>query len=84
MAIARPLPLWRAQPQGQQQLPLPTADERLLWIQVIDEELKLQSQGTPEQSLRRGDGLDLAQEASTQLERIGLSERADALLFTLA
>ena len=84
MAIARPLHLWRAQPQRQQQLPLPTADERLLWIQVIDGELKLQIKGTPEQSLRRGDGLGLTQEASTQLELIGLSESADVLLFALA
>ncbi|MBL6742349.1 MAG: pirin family protein, partial [Synechococcus sp. BS301-5m-G53] len=62
----------------------PSSEERLLWIQVIDGELKLQSKGTPEQSLRRGDGLGLTQEASTQRELIGLSEHADVLLFALS
>ena len=84
MAIERPVRVWRAQPQRQQPLPLPTAEERWLWVQVIDGELKLQSKGTPQQSLRRGDGLGLTQEASTQLELIGLSEGADVLLFALA
>ena len=84
MAIASPLRLWRAQPQRQQQLPLPTAEEQLLWIQVIDGELTLNSEGSPQQSLRRGDGVGLIQEAATQGELIGLSERADVLLFALA
>ena len=84
MAIERPVHLWRAQPQHQQHLPLPSTEERWLWIQVIDGELKLQSKGTPEQSLRRGDGLGLTQDASTQRELIGLSEHADVLLFALA
>ena len=84
MAIERPVRLWRAQPQRQQQLPLPAAKERWLWLQVIDGELTLNTQGTPEQSLRRGDGLGLSQNASTQLELIGLSEGVDVLLFALA
>ena len=33
---------------------------------------------------RRGDGVGLIQEAATQGELIGLSERADVLLFALA
>ena len=84
MAIERPVRLWRAQPQRQQQLPLPAAKERLLWLQVIDGELTLHSNSSPEQSLRRGDGLGLTQDAATQSELIGLSERADVLLFALA
>jgi len=84
MAIERPVHLWRAQPQRQQHLPLPTTEEQSLWIQVIDGELSLHNNGTPEQSLRRGDGLGLTQDASTQRELIGLSERADVLLFALA
>jgi redox-sensitive bicupin YhaK (pirin superfamily) len=84
MAIERPVRLWRAQPLCQQQLPLPDAKERRLWIQVIDGELSLHNNGTPEQSLRRGDGLGLIQDASTQREMISLSERADVLLFALA
>ena len=84
MAIERPVHLWRAKPQRQQHLPLPTTEEQSLWIQVIDGELSLHNNGTPEQSLRRGDGLGLTQDASTQRELIGLSERADVLLFALA
>ena len=84
MAIERPVRLWRAQPQRQQQLPLPAAKERWRWLQVISGELTLHSNDCPEQSLRRGDGLGLIQEAATQGELIGLSERADVLLFALA
>ena len=84
MAIERPVRLWRAQPQRQQQLPLPTTEERLLWIQVIDGELSLHSTGTPERSLRRGDGIGLLDDAATQRELIGLSDSADVLLFALA
>ena len=65
-------------------MPLPDAEEQLLWIQVIDGELTLNSKGSPQQSLRRGDGVGLIQEAATQGELIGLSERADVLLFALA
>ena len=84
MAIERAVRLWRAQPRNQQPLPLPATKERLLWLQVIDGELTLNSEGSPKQSLRRGDGLGLIQEAATQGELIGLSEHADALLFALA
>ena len=84
MAIARPLRLWRAQPQRQQQLPLPTAEERLLWIQVIDGELRLQSDGPREQVLRRGDGLGLVQDTTTSRELIGINDTADVLLFAMA
>ncbi len=84
MAIERRVRLWRAQPQRQQPLPLPDAEEQLLWIQVIDGELTLNSEGSPQKSLRRGDGVGLIQEAATQGELIGLSERADVLLFALA
>ena len=83
MAIERPIRRWRAQPLRQQHLPLPAAKERWLWLQVISGELTLHSNGCPEQSLRRGDGLGLIQEAATQGELIGLSERADVLLFAL-
>ena len=51
---------------------------------MIDGELTLNSEGSPQQSLRRGDGVGLIQEAATQGELIGLSERADVLLFALA
>ncbi|WP_392347408.1 pirin family protein [Parasynechococcus sp.] len=84
MAIERRVRLWRAQPQRQQPLPLPAAKERLLWIQVIDRELTLNSEGSPEQSLPRGDGLGLIQDGSTQGELVSLGERADVLLFALA
>jgi len=84
MAIERRVRLWRAQPQRQQPLPMPNAEERLLLLQVIDGELTLKSEGFPQQSLRRGDGLGLIHEAATQGELIGLSERADVLLFALA
>ena len=84
MAIERRVHLWRAQPQRQQPLPLPAAKERWIWIQVIDGELTLNSEGSPQQSLQRGDGVGLIQEAATQGELIGLSERADVLLFALA
>ena len=84
MAIERPVRLWRAQPQRQQQLPLPAAKERWLWLQVIDGELTLNREGSPKQALRRGDGVGLIQDAATQSELIGLGERADVLLFALA
>ena len=51
---------------------------------MIDGELTLKSEGSPKQSLRRGDGLGLIREAATQGELIGLSERAEVLLFALA
>ena len=63
---------------------MPAAEEQWLWLQVIDGELTLNSEGSPQQSLRRGDGVGLIQEAATQAELIGLSERADVLLFALA
>ena len=84
MAIAQHVRLWRAKPEHQQRLALPTGEKQSLWIQVIDGELSLHNNGTPEQSLRRGDGLGLIQDASTQREMISLSERADVLLFALA
>ena len=84
MAIERPVRLWRAQPLRQQQLPLPATKERLLWLQVIDGELTLNREGSPKQSLRRGDGLGLIQDATTEGELIGLNEHADVLLFALA
>ena len=63
---------------------LHAAEERWLWLQVIDGELTLTSEGSPKQSLQRGDGVGLIQDAATQSELIGLSERADVLLFALA
>ena len=84
MAIERPVRLWRAEPQRQEQLPLPAAKERWLWLQVIDGELTLNNEGSAKQSLLRGDGVSLIQDAATQSELIGLSERADVLLFALA
>ena len=84
MAIERPVRLWRAQLQGQQQLPLPTTAERLLWIQMIDGELTLNREGSPKQALERGDGLGLIQDGSTQGALLGLNEGADVLLFALA
>ena len=63
---------------------MPDAKERWLWLQVIDGELTLNREGSPKQSLRRGDGLGLTQDAETQSELIGLGERADVLLFALA
>ena len=83
MAIERRVHLWRAEPLRQQQLPLPAAEERWLWLQVIDGELTLNYEGSVKQSLRRGDGVGLIQESATQGELIGLSERADVLLFSL-
>ena len=41
-------------------------------------------EGSPKQSLRRGDGVGLIQDTATQSELIGLSERAEVLLFALA
>ena len=85
MAIERRVRLWRAQPLRQHQLPLPAAKELWLWLQVIDGELTLNREGSPKQSLRRGDGVGLIQDTATQGELIGLSEqRADVLLFALA
>ena len=66
------------------QLPLPDAKERWLWLQVIDGELTLNREGSPKQSLRRGDGVGLIKDAATQSELIGLGERADVLLFAMA
>ena len=63
---------------------MPDAKERWLWLQVIDGELTLNREGSPKQSLRRGDGVGLSQDAATQGELVGLSERADVLLFALA
>ena len=77
------LGLWRAQPLCQQQLPLPDAKERWLWLQVIDGELTLNREGSPTQALRRGDGLGLIQDGSTQGELVGLNGGADVLLFAL-
>ena len=51
---------------------------------MIDGELTLNREGFPKQSLRRGDGVGLIQDAATQSELIGLSEHADVLLFALA
>ena len=84
MAVAQNVRLWRAKPEHQQHLALPTGEKQSLWIQVIDGDLSLHNNGTPEQSLRRGDGLGLIQDASTQHEMISLSERADVLLFAVA
>ena len=84
MTIERAVRLWRAQPLRQQQLPLPDAKERWLWLQVIDGELTLNREGSPKQALRRGDGMGLIQDAATQSTLIGLGERADVLLFALA
>ena len=84
MAIAQHVRLWRAKPEHQKHLALPTGEKQSLWIQVIDGELSLHNNGTPEHSLRRGDGLGLIQDASTQREMISLSERADVLLFAVA
>lgn len=84
MAIERPVHLWRALPLREQHLALPAAKERWLWIQLIDGKLKLNSEGSPKQSLRRGDGLGLIQDATTQSELVGLSECADVLLCALA
>ena len=84
MAIAQHVRLWRAKPAHQQHLALPTGEKQSLWIQVIDGELSLHNNGTPEHSLRRGDGMGLIQDAATQSTLIGLGERADVLLFALA
>ena len=84
MAIERPVRLWRAQPQRQQQLPLPAAKERWLWLQVSDGELTLNREASPKQALRRGYGVGLIQDTATQSELIGLGERADVLLFAMA
>jgi hypothetical protein len=59
MAIERRVRLWRAKPQHLQHLPWPATKERLLWIQMINGELKLNSAGAHEQLLQRGDGLGL-------------------------
>ena len=83
MAIERPVHLWRAQPQPQQHLPLPSTEERWLWVQAIDGEMKLHREGAPEQLLQRGDGLGLIQDGSTQGELVGLNGGADVLLFAL-
>ena len=61
-----------------------STEERWLWVQVIDGELKLHRQGSPEQLLQRGDGLGLIQDGSTQGELVGLNGGADVLLFALA
>ena len=58
-AIERRMRLWGAQPQRQQPLPLPAAEEWLLWLQVLDGELTLDSEGSPQQPLRRGFWLGL-------------------------
>lgn len=84
MAIARPIHLWRAQPKRGQQLPLPTVNKPWRWIQVIEGELNLHSNGRPRRPLRRGDGLGMNHDATTQQELIVLSNTADVLLFAMA
>ena len=56
----------------------------MLWTHGIDGKLTLNNEGCPKQSLRRGKGVGLIQDAATQNELIGLSERADVLLMALA
>ena len=76
MAIARPVRLWRAQPQAGDRLVLPAIPGRQVWLQLVDGSLDLPA------PLQRGDGLGFTM-PDQQLDWIAGSAGADMLLFEL-
>ena len=82
MTIARPLHLWRAQPQSGQTLELPANVPPMGWLQVINGQLDLLGEQGNSTRLRRGDGVGFHRsEAIVNLTSQG--EGSDVLLFGL-
>ncbi len=83
MAIARPVRLWRAQPQTGQSLKLPANVPHVGWLQVIDGQLELSTESGASTLLQRGDGVGFSgPETIPNLTSQG--EGSDVLLFGLA
>ena len=83
MAIARPVRLWRAQPQKGQSLQLPANVPHVGWLQVIEGQLELSTEPGASTLLQRGDGVGFSS-PETIHNLISQGEGSDVLLFGLA
>ena len=83
MAIAKPVRLWRAQPQKGQSLQLPANVPHVGWLQVIDGQLELSTQQGTRTLLQRGDGVGFSGPETIQ-NLTNQGEGSDVLLFGLA
>ena len=83
MAIARPVRLWRAQPQKGQSLQLPANVPHVGWLQVIEGQLELSTESCASTLLQRGDGVGFSGPETIQ-NLTNQGEGSDVLLFGLA
>ena len=84
MATASATGMWRAQPQPQQQLLLPSVPATALWIQVINGELELHNDDGTIHHLSRGDGAGLINAGRGRCNLVGTDPNADVLLLALS
>ena len=83
MAINRPVHLWRAQPNRDQQLTLPAQAGGTHWLQLINGSIELGGlDGDAPETLEAGDGLGLRNQRDWNLT--SQADDADLLLFSLA
>ena len=75
--------IWRARPQQQKPLPLPSEPETDLWIQVIHGELELLLDDGSSHRLNRGDGAGLVNAAQAHHSVVAKAHDADILLLAL-
>ena len=83
MATAGNSRIWRASPQPQEPLPLPTEPETDLWIQVINGELELRLDDGSSHRLGRGDGAGLVNAAQGHHTVAAIDHSTDVLLLAL-
>ena len=83
MATAGHSRIWRARPQQQEPLPLPSEPETDLWIQVIHGELELRLDDGSSHRLNRGDGAGLVDAAQGHHTVVASDHDADILLLAL-
>jgi len=83
MATASATLMWRARPELQGHLQLPTYADNALWIQVIDGALELQSKNGATYPLKRGDGLGIVDATTGEYTLVGINGTADVLLLAL-
>ena len=83
MATAGHSRIWRARPQQQEPLPLPSEPETDLWIQVIHGELELRLDDGSNHRLNRGDGAGLVNAAQGHHTVVASDHHADVLLLAL-
>lgn len=83
MAIARPVRLWRAQPQRGQSLQLPANVPHVGWLQMIEGQLELSTEPGASTLLQRGDGVGFSS-PETIHNLTSQGEGSDVLLFGLA